>query len=173
MPEGGDSRTPVVCDTCVLVAFAQIERVDLLVRHPRFRFVVPDQVLDEVTRVAQREQLDEAIARGGLELVVSSDPVEIELAVELRRVLGRGEAVAIAVAWSRSWCIATDERGRTRRVIAERLGERRLLTTPGILLEAIRGGLSTVAEADALKARLESHRMRMTFGSFGELLSGP
>jgi hypothetical protein len=55
-------------------------------------------------------------------------------------------------------------------VVVERLGEQRLLTTPGILLASIRAGQLTVDEADRIKQRLEALRFRMSFDSFGELL---
>ena len=80
------------------------------------------------------------------------------------------EAVAFAVAEHRDWLIATDEGRRTRRMIIEQLGAKRLLTTPAILLSCIRAGVLTVADADAIKAELERHRFRMAFGSFRELL---
>ena len=53
----------------------------------------------------------------------------------------------------------------------ERIGEGRILNTPGILLLAIRAGLLSVDEADVLKARLETHRYRMKFDSFRDVLN--
>jgi len=114
--------------------------------------------------------VDEAIAGGGLELIVSSDLAEITKAVELRRHMDRGEAVAFAVAEHRGWLIATDEGRRTRRMIIEQLGAKRLLTTPAILLSCIRAGVLTVVDADAIKVELERHRFRMVFTSFAELI---
>ena len=170
MEEAADPRARVVCDTCILVNFARIAQLDLLAEHPDYRFVVPEQVLDELTEPGQRAYVDAAIASGSLELVVSSDFTEIEKAVELRRHMDRGEAVAFAVAAHRGWMIATDEGKRTRRMIVEQLGAKRLLTTPAILLSCIRGGVLTVADADAIKAELEQHRFRMAFTSFAELI---
>jgi predicted nucleic acid-binding protein len=170
LEEAADRRARVVCDTCILVNFARIARLDLLVEHPDYRFVVPDQVLDELTEPGQRVYVDAAIASGGLELVVSSDLAEITKAVELRRHMDRGEAVAFAVAEHRGWRIATDEGRRTRRMIVEQLGATRLLTTPAIILQCIRAGVLTVADADAIKAELERHRFRMGFASFADLI---
>lgn len=173
MARAVDPRARVVCDTCILVNFGRIARLDLLVDHPEYRFVVPEQVLDELTDPAQRVQVTAAIASGGLELVVSSDLAEIAESVELRRHMGRGEAVAFAVAEHRGWLIATDEGRRTRRLIVERLGATRLLTTPAILLRCMGAGMLSVSDADAIKAELERHRFRMAFGSFRELLPPP
>jgi predicted nucleic acid-binding protein len=170
LEEAADPRARVVCDTCILVNFARIARLDLLVEHPDYRFVVPEQGLVELTEPGQRVTVDAAIASGGLELVVSTDLAEIERAVELRRHMDRGEAVAFAVAEHRDWFIATDEGRRTRRMIIGQLGAKRLLTTPAILLSCIRGGALTVADADAIKAELERHRFRMAFASFAELI---
>ena len=39
-----DARTPALIDTSVLLNFLAIDRVDLLARHPRHRFVVTDHV---------------------------------------------------------------------------------------------------------------------------------
>ena len=47
----------------------------------------------------------------------------------------------------------------------------RILNTPGILLLAIRAGLLSVDEADGLKARLETHRYRMKFDAFRDVLN--
>jgi len=168
--EADDRRARVVCDTCSLVNFARIARVEPLVEHPGYRFVVPEQVLDELTEPGQRACVDAALANGGLELAVSTDLAEITKAVELRRHMDRGEAVAFAVAEHRGWMIATDEGRRTRRMIIEQLGATRLLTTPAILLSCIRAGMLTVADADAIKAELQRHRFRMAFTSFADLM---
>lgn len=149
MEEVADRRTRAVCDTCILVNFARIVRLDLLVEHPDYRFVVPEQVRDELTEPGQRVYVDEVIAVGGLEITVSSDLAEIAKAVDLRRHMDRGEAVAFAVATHRGWHVATDEGRRTRRMIVEQLGAKRLLTTPAILVSCIRAGMLTVADADA------------------------
>lgn len=171
MQDTADPRARVVCDTCILVNFARIGRLDLLVLHPDFRFVVPEQVQDELIEPEQRRRVDAALADGGLELATSTDLAEIEKAVELRRHLDRGEAVAIAVAACRGWHVATDEGRKTRRMILEQLGAQRLLTTPGILLSCISAGMLSVAEADDLKTELARHRFRMGFASFGDLIS--
>lgn len=84
--------------------------------------------------------------------------------------VGRGEAAAIAAAVSQGWIVAMDEGGRARREVCERLGEGRLLTTPGVLLSCIRHGCLTVEEADEIKERLAQLRFRMAFASFREAL---
>ena len=85
--------------------------------------------------------------------------------------MGRGEAACLSMAEQRGWLVAVDERGRFLRMARERIGEGRILNTPGILLLAIRAGLLSVDEADGLKARLETHRYRMKFDSFRDVLN--
>ena len=84
--------------------------------------------------------------------------------------MGRGEAACLSMAEQRGWLVAVDERGRFLRMARERIGEDRILNTPGILLLAIHTGLLSVDEADVLKARLETHRYRMKFDSFRDVL---
>jgi hypothetical protein len=49
------------------------------------------------------------------------------------------------------------------------MGEGRTLTTPGLLVVAIRDGLLTIDDADRMKAILEAHRFKMAFASFREI----
>ena len=160
----------VVCDACVLINFLVVGRMDLLTRHLDYRFVVTEHATAEVTDPVQRERLLAVIENGELEQVELTDPGSLAVFAKLSAVLGSGEAAAIALAAERDWAIATDELGRTLREIESRLGERRLLTTPGILLRSIRNGALSVEEADEIKAKLEAHRFKMSFASFADLL---
>jgi predicted nucleic acid-binding protein len=165
-----DGRLTVVTDTCVLINFASIARLDLLAKHQGYRFVIPDQVLDELCEPTQRGLVMQAIEADRLSVTTSIELAEIELAATLRETMGRGEAVAVAMALHRGVAVATDEGRKTRRLIVERMGASRLLTTPAVLLSCIRAGELKVHEADRLKAKLEKHRFRMSFASFADLL---
>ena len=166
MPGG---RAVVVCDACVLINFLVVGRLDLLSENPAFRFVVTEHVIEEITDLAQKENLAAALREGKIQQIDLTDPEGLALFAELRKTLGSGEAAAIALAAQRSWAIATDDSG-TRRQVESYLGRGRLLTTPGILLQAIRGGVLTVQEADGIKANLEAHRFKMSFRSFADLI---
>jgi hypothetical protein len=63
--------------------------------------------------------------------------------------------------------LATDDR-RMQREIREHLGPNHVVSTPGILLAAIRSQRITVEDADAFKEVLASNRFVMGFGSFQE-----
>jgi hypothetical protein len=66
--------------------------------------------------------------------------------------------------------VASDERGVFRRTATELIGQERVVTTPDLLVLAIRAGLVTVEEADGWKAVLEANRFTMRFSSFREIL---
>ena len=89
----------------------------------------------------------------------------------INRFLGDGESASLAVAVSRQWIIAADEKGRFRRELFSRLGEDYLLDTLGALIIAIRGGVITAAEAEAQRTRLRDHRFDMEPTPFDELLN--
>jgi len=70
-----------------------------------------------------------------------------------------------------TWLIASDEKKKFRREALARLGNARMLDTPGILILAIKAGLLTIEEADNAKTILEHHRFTMNFISFHDVLS--
>ena len=60
--------------------------------------------------------------------------------------MGKGESACIAIAEQREWLVASDERGRFLRIAKERLGEGRILNTPGLFVLGIRAGLLSVED---------------------------
>ena len=164
-------REQVATDTCVALNFANVDRVGLLALHPLWRFVLPQPVVEELRQPIPRLRILRAVATGGLEVVAILEPAAYETFGMLCNVMDRGEAAVLVLALHRGWHAATDEGGKTRRMIVERLGgTHRLLTTVDILLGCIRRGVLTVEQADGIKAELEQHRFRMSFASFRDLL---
>jgi predicted nucleic acid-binding protein len=159
----GDGRILVVADTSFLVNFLAINRLNILhgLRHYAFR--IPNHVIAEVSYEGEVERLQAALAAGTVTEIEITDLVEIGLYDELRRGgrLGDGESACLAVAATRRWAIAADEKGRLRREIVERLGEDYLLDTPGALVAALRAGILTVPEAEAIREELARHRFAM------------
>lgn len=163
--------TLVFVDASVLINFLHIDRSDLLGAMAEHRFVIPEEVgEEEILRSEQRARLQRALAAGHLGIETSTNLEEIALAAELRQFLDRGEAISLAMAQHRRGSIACDERGRFRSEARIRLGMSRILTTPDLLLIAIRQGLLDVREADHLKLFLERKSFRMRFASFADLL---
>jgi predicted nucleic acid-binding protein len=153
----------VVADANVIINLIHAEHLALLAAIPPYEFVIPDNVLSEITKTAQRAALEAAINAGYLVGATITEPAELASYAELRQVNGKGEAACLALAHSRGWLIASDEKGRFRREVFARLGEGRLVTTPGLFVLAIRAGAISIAEADHAKAILENHRFRLTF----------
>lgn len=74
------------------------------------------------------------------------------------------------MAVSRRWVIAADEKGRFRRELFGRLGENYLLDTAGALVTAIKAGVITVDQAEALRTQLRENRFEMDPRLFDALL---
>ncbi|GAB4374001.1 MAG: hypothetical protein Kow00128_23880 [Deltaproteobacteria bacterium] len=160
----------VLTDANILINFLHLDRLDLLGNLPGHEFLVPDHVVEEICDPVQRERLQAADRSGFLAVFSITDLEEIESFARFRRILGQGESACLAVAKCRGFFIASDETRTFRRVAAETVGAERILTTPDLLVLAIRAGLSTVEEADGWKAVLEANRFKMRFSSFREVL---
>jgi predicted nucleic acid-binding protein len=160
----------VVTDANILINLMHIDRVDLLGKLPPYSFVVPEQVIKEVTDLAQTAAIQTAIASGVLQEVKLTDLSELAIYAELVQTLGTGEAACLALAQCRSWFIASDEKRKFYRETVARLGTGRLLNTSGILIHAIKLGVITVEDADHAKAVLEQRRFVMKFSSFRDVL---
>lgn len=119
----------------------------------------------------KRKKLHDAVAEGTLNEIELTDLAEVALYAELRRFLGDGESACLAVAATRQWVMAADEKGRLRREVMERLGEGDLLNTPGAIVEALRAGILTVSEAEDIRRELARRRFVMSdVPPFEELL---
>lgn len=84
--------------------------------------------------------------------------------------MGDGESACLAVAASRHWVIAADEKGRLKREIVDRLGEAYLLNTPGAIVIALRSGVLSVSEAEEIRQKMAQHRFVMNVPPFEEIL---
>jgi predicted nucleic acid-binding protein len=160
----------VVTDANVIINLNHAGYLGLLGALPRYEFVVPEDVVSEVSDPVQREALEAAINAGRVRRETITAPAELTRYAQLRKVVGKGEAACLALAESRGWLIASDEKRRFRREVLAALGGGRLVTTPGLFVLAIRSGALSVDEADQAKAILERHRFRMAFKSFRDVL---
>lgn len=160
----------VITDASVLINLTHSGHIRLLGSTPGYRFLVSEEVLAEVQDPVQKGMVDGAILNGFLEKTTIETPEELALYAELTQVLGSGESACLALASKRGWLLACDERRVFLREARARIGERRLLNTPGLYVLWIRCGLLTIAEADAAKITLEGRRFRMAFSSFREVV---
>ena len=160
----------VVTDSNILINLAHIKRLDLLHQLPPFSFVVPQEVVKEITDVVQSELVQWTINSGSLREVQLDGIPELRIYTQLVRTLGSGEAACLALVECRGWLIASDEKRKFYREAMARLGQDRIINTAGILLKAIRLNVLDVDEADEAKALLEQRRFTMKFASFRDLL---
>ena len=169
MADATPSRV-IVVDANILINFLHAGRLGLLAALPGYDWVVPEDVLSEITDAAQRQQLDAAIAHQQLRAGTISEPSDLAQYAELRRTLGRGESACLVLAARFGWLVASDEKGRFLREVTARLGQGRVVNTAGLFVASIRAGLITVEDADAAKSLLEQCRFRLPFASFRDVL---
>lgn len=158
------SPQQVAADACFVINVLAVDRVDLLAGlGGSHRFRIPDEVRAEVIRPDEVARLEVAVASGILDVVEITDFSELSDYAGLRRAgLGAGEAACLALATSRGWSIASDERGKFRRLAAERIGADRLVTTPQMLALAIDAGLLGGQDGRSIAEELRrSHRFSM------------
>lgn len=164
----------VVIDTSTLINFLRIGRVDLLAGLTAYRFVLPDNVQAEVltSYPVEYANLELALQAGHLHVISLTAPAEVAayVAMQALRVLGDGECSAIAAAHARGLPLAMDDGTARTKAVAHYPGLI-LLDTVGLMVEALRAGLLTVPEADAIKAIWDSNRFKKpSIRSFGDLL---
>ena len=159
----------VVTDTNILINLIHAGLLDLLAKLSPYIFVVPEEVVKEVSDPLQGQALQEALSCGVLQVVQLTETAELTIFADLVTILGTGEAAFLSLAESRTWIIASDEKKKFRREAIARLGSARMLNTPGILTLAIKAGILTIAEADHVKTVLEQHRFVMSFASFRDV----
>ncbi len=123
----------VVLDTTVVINLIQQGCLDLLGRLEGYVFVVPDQVINEVTYPDEEAVLAQALASGVLSQESSTDLREIERYEGFRNRMGKGEAACLAMAATRGWILASDDRGRAfMRMVRKQIGVDRLIDTKTI-----------------------------------------
>ena len=169
-----DSKTEAILDTCVLINFAAIGRIDLLRSHSLHTFVITDHVRDEIKEhySEQFDAVNAAVEDGTLAEITADQPGELEDFAKLvaRRNLGTGECSAIAVAKNRSLALAIDDRRARNHAMAFHSAIV-LLSTESLMVSFIQAEVLSVDEADAIKLDWESnHSFKLKFASFSEKL---
>jgi predicted nucleic acid-binding protein len=160
----------VSTDSSVVINLYHTSHLGLLHGLANFRFVIPEEVIAEITEPSQAEILNQLLGDGTLERVSIESLEELTFFADLTSRLGLGESACLASAQSRGWFVACDEKRIFLREAKARLGAAKLLNTPGIYVLFIRAGLLTVEEADQAKAILEQHRYRIALLSFREIV---
>jgi predicted nucleic acid-binding protein len=168
------SPKDVVVDTSVLINFLNVDRLDLLASHPRYRFLVTEHVRREITEhyPHQISRLTDALASGALtEIAVDSLPelsTFAELSVSGR--LGLGECAAIAAAKHRGLMLAIDDK-QAKKAAHKLCKPHTIVDTVELMVLFLKENLIGVTQADSIKqAWQDQFRFRLTFTSFREKL---
>ena len=167
-----DGKTEAILDTCVLINFAAIGRIDLLASHPLYTFVITDHVREEIKEHYSEQfgAVNAAVGDGTLAEIAADQPDELTdfSALVARKNLGNGECSAIAVAKNRSMPLAIDDR-RARNRATEFESSIMLLSTESLMVDLIQDDMLTATEADAIKLDWETnHSFKLKFTSFAE-----
>lgn len=145
--------TTVVVDATVIIHLAKAGKLHLLGSFERWHFVVPDQVVGEVSYPEQAAALASALEEGHLRQESSTDLKEMARYAVLRQRMGSGEAACIAMAESRGWIVASDDQGKAfKRLVRERIGDGRLIDTARIVHSAREKGLLSEDEAETISS---------------------
>lgn len=167
----GRGVATVALDASVLINFLILNRMGILSDLPGYRFVVLDAVEQEVRRPQQQLTLTRAFEQGFVDHAGAANPGELEVFADHRRVMDLGEAACLAAAEVRGWMLASDERRLFRTIALGRIGEDRILTTPAILVLAVKAGVIAVEELRESKEELERNRFRAPLEAFEGLVS--
>jgi len=159
----------VVTDANILINLIHVGRLEMLGQLPGHDFIVPEQVVLEVTDPGQAKALQTALDAGFVSQETITDPTELALNAQHQKIMGKGEAACLAIAEHRCLLVAGDEKGAFLRTARQRLGSDRLLNTAGLFILAIRASIITVEEADQMKATLAQNRFVMKFTSFKDI----
>lgn len=162
----------VAADTCFLFHLHQVGRLSVLGQLDGFCFVIPGEVHEEFVRPESKALVAEALKEGWITLDSIEGVDELLLRKELIALkIGKGEAACLTLAVSRGWSVVSDD--EERRFIREaesRIGPERIISSPDVVLMAVRRGLIPVEEADRFPAVWEANNYAVDFASFSEML---
>jgi predicted nucleic acid-binding protein len=163
----------IVLDCCVVSNFALSGALGTLEALFKNKAFITDFVAAEVLRGVQAghsrlEAIPKAVRAGWLKEIGLRTSEERRLFGSLSRSLGLGEASSIAVAKSRGFIFASDD--RVARAEADALGVP-LTGTLGILVAATRAGVHDLRTADVYLGRMVEAGFFSPVRSIGEIAS--
>ena len=166
------SIDPLTLDASVLLNFLKIDRLDLISGGWKELHIV-EEVQAEVRDPLQAGRLQRAIERGVVQVYRVIDLNDIRTATDLydRLGLGRGESFSFVAAKALGSAQAIDDRKAVKRASAVVTGVV-AVTTVDVMIRALRMGLLSIEEADAIKEDWSaSHHFMLKVATFGDLLN--
>jgi predicted nucleic acid-binding protein len=150
----------IVLDACTIISFGNAGRLDLVDALRLERVCVSVRAQSEVVRGTARASMEASIAAGrlGVEAIDVENPAEQE-ALQLYDARpafrGRGDAEVLALAATRGYIVASDERAIRSAVLAA-WGPHRLAGTADFIVWAVREGRLLIDHAESTLAQLDS-----------------
>lgn len=176
MPSDAHAETPsvVAIDTSALLRFLHLGRTDLLKRHPR-AFVTTGTVKGEAALYGQLAEYERATSRYHFsEVTLSQDEEELRDDMILVKGQGPGESSIIAIARTRGYGIALQDKGAIRfaKGLSTELGRPMpILRVENIFAELVLRGALTVGQVDdMLRDLAQNHKFRLKVRSIAEVL---
>lgn len=147
-----------VLDTSLILSLGGASALDLLWDDPAHTWHITPIVRGEVISEPSRSQISRAILEGDLvTMELDTDSAdEMKAFVEWSTSVDPGEAEAIAVGLSRSWTIGIEDRFAQRRLTSA-VGPGIWVNAAGLLVAAVRSGLRSPSDADAIFKRLDCY----------------
>lgn len=144
-------RQDCVLDASLILSVASANAFQLLWTHPGYIWHLSGIVRGELRQRTSRDPIDAAIAAGHLLLVEldTGDPAQMSEWAEWLERVDQGEAEAIAVASTRGWLVAIEDR-QAQRAIDANLGPGRWVNCGSLLIDAVEGKRLSVAAADKI-----------------------
>ena len=164
-----NSRLVVLLDACILINLFHGECSDLLGALVQYDFRITTHVEGEITDSGQLCILHRLIDHEVVSIERITDDQTNQDIERYMHKLAAGEASCIALGKRKNWFICTDDSLASKLAFKE-LGPGKVLSTPGLILQAIKYGLISIEEADIIKGRLEEHRFTMSFPSFHDVV---
>lgn len=160
----------VALDSNVIINFNHVKALGVLSKLPGFSFVAPEEVKNEMMKEKSREGFALAESRGWISVVRLDEIEEHRWNLEAKRWIQKGEAACLALARSRGYHVACDEKRKYDRLTVDWIGRERMLNTVGLVVLMIRAGLLSVEEADGYLKIWKGSRFAVRFSSFQELI---
>lgn len=150
----------IVLDACMIIAFGNAGQLDLIDTLRLDRVSVSARARSEVARDPARAAMESSIVAGRLSIdtIDLANPAEQDALRDFDArpaFRGRGDAEVLALAASRGYIVASDERA-VRSVVRDLWGSQRLAGTLDFIVWAVREDRLAMAEAEGVLAHLDS-----------------
>lgn len=147
-----------VLDSSLILSLTGAGCFSFLDGNERYDWRITTTVRGELTRRSDRDQVDAMIASGKLALAELDTTNEVEMSewADWTALVDVGEAEAIALAASRDWIVAIEDR-QAQRALDRRLGKGRWINCANVLLDAVKDGRCSSTDGDTAFRSLDCY----------------